>query len=47
MLAAGWLWRRQLPNMGLAVGATLLPLLVAGVLARSLANAGPAGISAS
>ena len=47
LLAAWWLWRRLLPSAALAFCATLLPLLVAGALARSLANSGPAGISAS
>jgi len=47
LLAAWWLWRRLLPSAALAFCATLLPLLVAGALARWLANSGPAGISAS
>ena len=47
LLAAWWLWRRLLPNAGLAVGATMLPLLVAAALVRPLANSGPAGICAS
>ena len=47
MLAAAWLWRRLLPNIGLAIGVTLLPLLVAAALFRPLANSGPLGICAS
>lgn len=47
LLAAVWLWRRLLPHVGLAVVATLLPLLITAALVRPLANSGPAGITAS
>lgn len=47
LAAAWWLWRRLLPGGALAFCVTLLPLLVASMLARFLANSGPAGISIS
>lgn len=47
LMAAGWLWRRLLPNLTLTIGVTMLPLLIAGAMGRLLANSGPAGISAS
>lgn len=47
LLSAWWLWRRVLPNAGLAAGATAVPLLAAAALVQPLANSGPAGISLS
>lgn len=47
LMAATWLWRRLLPNLGLAVTAAVLPLLVAGALGSKLAHGGAVGISAS